>query len=69
MRRFHLDHDISFETQLLELVSLNSVGHPVLSSSCCPSFSLSIVSPDNCLIAQTCAPATDRILESDCVMI
>ena len=25
-----VDHDISCETQLLELVSLNSVGHPVL---------------------------------------
>ena len=66
---FHVDHDISCETQLLELVSLNSVGHPVLWSSCCPSFSVSIVSPDNCLTAQTCAPATDRNLESDCVML
>ena len=27
------------------------------------------MSPDNCLTAQTCAPATDRNLESDCVMI
>ena len=25
----HVDHDISCEPQLLELVSLNSVGHPV----------------------------------------
>ena len=32
-------------------------------------FSLCVVSPDNCLTAQTCAPATDRNLESDCVMI
>ena len=28
-----------------------------------------MVSPDNFLTAQTCAPATDRNLESDCVMI
>ena len=69
MRRFHVDHDISCETQLLELVSLNSVGHPVLWSSCCPSFSLSIVSLDSCFTAQICAPATDRNLENDCVMI
>ena len=62
MRRFHVDHDISCETQLLQLVSLNSVGHPVLWSS-------KRCSPDNCLTAQTCAPATDRNLESDCVMI
>ena len=26
------------------------------------------MSPDNCLTAQTYAPATDRNLESDCVM-
>ena len=69
MRRFQVNHDISCETQLLELVSLNSVGHPVLWSSCCPSFRLSITSPDNCLTAQTCAPVTDCNLESDCVMI
>ena len=30
MRRFHVEHDKCCETQLLELVSLNSVGHPVL---------------------------------------
>ena len=29
VRRVHVDHDLSCETQLLELVSLNSVGHPV----------------------------------------
>ena len=27
------------------------------------------MSPDNCLPGQTCAPATDSNLESDCVMI
>ena len=27
------------------------------------------MSPDNCVTAQTCAPATDRNLESDCVKI
>ena len=30
VRRFHVDHDTSCETQLLELVSLNLVGDPVL---------------------------------------
>ena len=34
---FMVDHDISCETQLPELVSLNSVAHPVSSSSSCPS--------------------------------
>ena len=29
LRRFHVDHDISCETQLLELVSLNAVVHLV----------------------------------------
>ena len=34
-----LNHDVSCETQLLELVSLNSVGHPVFSSLLvCPFF-------------------------------
>ena len=32
VRRFHVDHDISCESQLLELVSLNSVVHLVFSS-------------------------------------
>ena len=65
--RFHVGHDISCETQLLESVSLNSVGHPVLQSSLCPSFSLSVLT--HCVTAHTCAPATARNLESDCVMI
>ena len=30
VRSFHVDYDISCETQLHELVSLNSVGHPLL---------------------------------------
>ena len=32
VRRFHVDHDISCETQLLELVSLSSIVHLVFSS-------------------------------------
>ena len=31
VRRFHVDHDKCCETQLLELVLLNSLGHPVSS--------------------------------------
>ena len=65
LQRFHFDHDISCEIQLLELASLNSVGHPVLSSSCCPPFSLSIVSPDNCLTARPTVILTVIVLWSD----
>ena len=63
-RDFRVDHDISCETQLFELVSLNSVVHLVSSSlRVYPAFSLCVVLLTTVQPGSTCAPATDCDLE------
>ena len=52
-------HDRSCESQLFELVSLNSVAHFVLQFSCPSCFPL-VCCSDYCLNTWTCVSATDR---------
>ena len=66
VQRFHVDHDISCETQRPESVPPNSAGHPEFAV-----FLLSFFQPEcsRSLFNSTRAPAIDRNLESDCVIM